>query len=102
MKNHEQSTAEALKARERCLARIDAARQQLVQAFIEATPCCGWADGDESPYHLLDKASDDVKALWHTVNDYRLPARLDSEPRNPVPVSNRTPKDLKRSTGREG
>lgn len=92
-------TPAAEAARQRTLARIDRARQELVQAFIESSPCVGWADGPDSPYHLLNKASDDVKALWHRVNDAVMPERLDSEPR---PVSNRTPKDLKASTGREG
>jgi len=99
------STPAAQAARQRCLARIDRARQELVQAFIEATPCCGWADGPDSPYHLLDKASDDIKALWHKVNDAPYPERLDSEDGKPVSPrieSQRMPMDLKRSTGRDG
>lgn len=108
------STPAAQAARKRCLHKIEDARANLVQAFIEATPCCGWADGPDSPYHLLDKASDDLKALWHKVNDYAYPERLDSEDRPPVSphpelrhdrvdVKNRhRPMDLNPKTGRDG
>lgn len=95
------STPDAQTARKRCLHRIDQARHELVEAFIEATPLCGWADGPNSPYHLLDKASDDIKALWHKVNDYPFPERLDSEDK--PPVSPHAPLDLNpNKTGRDG